>query len=40
MPIARREKVKVVWILFRYLIHPSVKKLSEELGLYVVTSYE
>ncbi|MEM2197422.1 MAG: hypothetical protein QW290_10110 [Sulfolobales archaeon] len=39
-PIAGKEKAKVVGVLFGYLIHPSAKKLSEELGLYVVASYE
>lgn len=40
VPIARREKVRIVGILFGYLIHPSAKKISEELGLHVVASYE
>ncbi|MEM2533759.1 MAG: hypothetical protein QXK12_07055, partial [Candidatus Nezhaarchaeales archaeon] len=39
-PITRKEKAKVVGILFGYLIHPSARRLSEELGLHVVASYE
>jgi len=40
VPIAKTAKVEAVGILFGYLIHPSAKKLSEELGLHVVASYE
>ncbi|MEM1674091.1 MAG: hypothetical protein QXN24_07540 [Candidatus Bathyarchaeia archaeon] len=40
VPIARMAGAKVIGILFGYLIHPSAKKLSEELGLHVVASYE
>ncbi|MBS7605939.1 MAG: hypothetical protein QXR62_00020 [Candidatus Bathyarchaeia archaeon] len=40
VPIARMAEAKVIGILFGYLIHPSAKKLSEELGLHVVVSYE
>ncbi|MEM2418488.1 MAG: hypothetical protein QW414_07055 [Candidatus Bathyarchaeia archaeon] len=40
VPIARMAGAKVIGILFGYLIHPSAKKLSEELGLHVVVSYE
>ncbi|MEM3815346.1 MAG: hypothetical protein QW341_00705 [Candidatus Bathyarchaeia archaeon] len=40
VPIARMAGTKVIGILFGYLIHPSAKKISEELGLYVVASYE
>ncbi|MBS7652969.1 hypothetical protein KEJ13_07570 [Candidatus Bathyarchaeota archaeon] len=39
-PIAEKMKIEVVGVLFGYLIHPSAKKLAEELGLYVIASYE
>lgn len=40
IPIVKRVKAKVIGILFGYLIHPSAKKLAEELGLYTIASYE
>ena len=40
VPIARMAGAKVIGILFGYLIHPSARKISEELGLHVVASYE
>ena len=32
--------VKIIGVLFGYLVHPSARKKAEELGLYVVASYE
>ncbi len=38
--VSRVVKTKTIGILFGYLVHPSAQKKAEELGLYVVASYQ
>ncbi|RLF13958.1 MAG: hypothetical protein DRJ97_07085 [Thermoprotei archaeon] len=38
--IRRVVEGEVLGILFGYLVHPSAERRAEELGLYVVASYE
>jgi hypothetical protein len=40
IPISKKMEVKLVGLLFGYLIHPSAKMQAEELGLHVIASYE
>ena len=39
-PVSRLVGAKAVGLLFGFLVHPSAKRRAEELGLYVVASYE
>ena len=39
-PVSRLVGAKAVGLLFGFLVHPSAKSRAEELGVYVVASYE
>ncbi len=39
-PLAERLEGKVIGVLFGYLIHPSARRVADELGLYVVAAYQ
>ena len=40
LPVSSKIGKEAVGVMFGYLIHPSAKKMAEELGLYVVASYQ
>ena len=39
-PLSKRAGVRVIGLLFGYLIHPSAKERAKKLGLYTIVSYE